>query len=87
MADIKQKYGTSGQALTITLYAMKVPSMAVKAFKAIVIIAIVVLGSPVVKHYAQQLRDRLFRKPMSETENNYYGIQSEGIIRLIGRTA
>jgi simple sugar transport system permease protein len=58
------------QALTITLYAMKVPSMAVKAYKAIVIIAIVVLGSPVVKQYAMQLRDRLFRKPMNETENN-----------------
>ncbi len=58
------------QALTITLYAMKVPSMAVKAYKAIVIIAIVVLGSPVVEHYLQQLRDRLFRKPMNETENN-----------------
>ena len=58
------------QALTITLYAMKVPSMAVKAYKAIVIIAIVVLGSPVVKYYAMQLRDRLFRKPMNETENN-----------------
>jgi simple sugar transport system permease protein len=58
------------QALTITLYAMKVPSMAVKAYKAIVIIAIVVLGSPVVKQYAMQLRDRFFRKPMNETENN-----------------
>jgi simple sugar transport system permease protein len=58
------------QALTITLYAMKVPSMTVKAYKAIVIIAIVVLGSPVVKQYLQQLRDRLFRKPMNETENN-----------------
>lgn len=57
------------QALTITLYAMKVPSMAVKAYKAIVIIAIVVLGSPIVKQYAVQLRDRLFRKPMKVTEN------------------
>ena len=58
------------QALTITLYAMKVPSMAVKAYKAIVIIAIVVLGSPVVKQHLQQLRDRLFHKPMIETEKN-----------------
>ncbi len=58
------------QALTITLYAMKVPSMAVKAYKAMVIIAIVVLGSPVVKQYLQQLRERLFRKPMNETEKN-----------------
>lgn len=57
------------QALTITLYAMKVPSMAVKAYKAMVIIAIVVLGSPVVKQFLQQLRDRLFRKPLNETEN------------------
>jgi len=37
------------QALTITLYAMKVPSTDVKAYKAIVIILIVVIGSPVVK--------------------------------------
>lgn len=37
------------QALTITLYAMQVPSTAVKAYKAAVIIIIVVLGSPVVK--------------------------------------
>lgn len=57
------------QALTITLYAMKVSSTAVKAYKAIVIIAIVVLGSPVVKQYATQLRDRLFSKPMKATEN------------------
>lgn len=51
------------QALTITLYAMKVPSTAIKAYKAIVIIAIVVLGSPIVKEYALQLRDKLFKKP------------------------
>lgn len=37
------------QALTITLYAMKVPSTAIKAYKAVVIILLVVLGSPVVK--------------------------------------
>jgi simple sugar transport system permease protein len=58
------------QALTITLYAMKVSSTAVKAYKAIVIIAIVILGSPVVHRYALQLRDRLFSKPMKLTENN-----------------
>ena len=58
------------QALTITLYAMKVPSTAVKAYKAIVIIAIVVLGSPIVKKYALQLRDKLIKKPMKVTENN-----------------
>ena len=37
------------QMLTITLYAMKVPSTDVKAYKAIVIILLVVIGSPVVK--------------------------------------
>ena len=37
------------QALTITLYAMKVPSTDVKAYKAVVIILLVVMGSPVVK--------------------------------------
>ncbi|MPM68772.1 hypothetical protein SDC9_115706 [bioreactor metagenome] len=56
------------QALTITLYAMKVSSTAVKAYKAIVIIAIVVLGSPVVKRYVLMLRDKLFTKPMKVTE-------------------
>ncbi len=58
------------QALTITLYAMKVSSTAVKAYKAVVIIAIVVIGSPVVQRYALQLRDRLFKKPMKLTGNN-----------------
>jgi len=58
------------QALTITLYAMKVSSTAVKAYKAIVIIAIVIIGSTVVQNYALQLRDRLFKKPMRITENN-----------------
>ncbi len=37
------------QALTITLYSMKVPSTDVKAYKAVVIIILVALGSPVVK--------------------------------------
>jgi simple sugar transport system permease protein len=50
------------QALTITLYAMKVPSTAIKAYKAIVIIAIVAIGSPIVKAYAVQLSDKLFKK-------------------------
>jgi ribose/xylose/arabinose/galactoside ABC-type transport system permease subunit len=54
------------QALTITLYAMKVPSTAIKAYKAIVIIAIVVIGSPIVKAYALQLRDKLFKKPAKD---------------------
>lgn len=57
------------QALTVTLYAMKVPSTAVKAYKAIVIIAIVVISSPIVKEYALQLRNKLLRKPMEITEN------------------
>lgn len=57
------------QALTVTLYAMKVPSTAVKAFKAIVIITIVVISSPIVKEYTLQLRDRLFNKTAKITEN------------------
>jgi len=58
------------QALTITLYAMKVSSTAVKSYKAVVIIAIVVIGSPVVRKYAVQLRDRISKKPIKCTENN-----------------
>ncbi len=57
------------QALTITLYAMKVPSTAVKAYKAIVIIAIVILSSPIVKEYALQLRGKLVKKPAKITES------------------
>lgn len=37
------------QMLTITLYAMKVSSSDIKAYKAIVIIILVIIGSPVVK--------------------------------------
>ena len=37
------------QMLTITLYAMKVSSSDIKAYKAVVIIILVVIGSPVVK--------------------------------------
>ena len=43
------------QALTVTLYAMKVPSTDIKAYKAIVIILIVVIGSPVVKEKFNRL--------------------------------
>ena len=43
------------QALTVTLYAMKVPSTDIKAYKAIVIILIVVIGSPVVKEKFSRL--------------------------------
>jgi simple sugar transport system permease protein len=44
------------QALTVTLYAMRVPSTDVQAYKAIVIIILVVLASPVVKEKFQRLR-------------------------------
>ncbi len=47
------------QALTTTLYAMKVPSTAVRAYKAIVIILIVVIGSPVVKQFFSRLWAKL----------------------------
>ena len=43
------------QTLTTTLYAMKVPSTAIKSYKAVVIILIVVIGSPVVKQAASRL--------------------------------
>ena len=55
--------------LTVTLFAMKVPSTAIKACKAVVIILIVVIGSPITKKYAMQLRDKLFRKSTKVTEN------------------
>ncbi len=42
------------QALTTTLYAMKVPSTDIKAYKALVIIMLVVIGSPVVKREVSQ---------------------------------
>ncbi len=57
------------QALTITLYAMKVPSTAIKAYKAIVIILIVVISSPIVKEYVFKLRDKLFKKRVTIPEN------------------
>ncbi len=47
------------QMLTITLYAMKVPSTDVKAYKAIVIIILVVIGSPVVKKWFNSFTSRL----------------------------
>ena len=43
------------QMLTITLYAMKVSSTDVKAYKAIVIVLLVVIGSPVVKEKFSKL--------------------------------
>lgn len=47
------------QMLTITLYAMKVPSTDVKAYKAIVIIILVVIGSPVVKEAVSRFWSRM----------------------------
>ncbi|MGN0724874.1 MAG: ABC transporter permease [Treponema sp.] len=47
------------QALTTTLYAMKVPSTSVRAYKAVVIITIVILGSPVVKSWFKQIKNKL----------------------------
>jgi len=57
------------QALTTTLLAMRVPSTDIQAYKAIVIIAIVVIGSPVVKKTAGQLWDRLFKKNDGQAPN------------------
>jgi len=65
------------QALTTTLYSIKVPSTSVKAYKAIVIIAIVVLGSPMIKEALMQFRDKrmkpaidkLFRKTSDVVES------------------
>lgn len=47
------------QWLTITLYAMKVSSTEIKAYKAVVIILIVVIGSPIVKMHIKRLWDKL----------------------------
>ncbi|MBP5353621.1 MAG: ABC transporter permease [Lachnospiraceae bacterium] len=47
------------QMLTITLYAMRVSSTDVKAYKAIVIILLVVIGSPVVKEKFGKFMARL----------------------------
>ena len=47
------------QMLTTTLYAMNVAPVNVKAYKAIVIIIIVVAGSPVVKNKLTALWNRL----------------------------
>ena len=53
------------QALTTTLYAMKVPSTDIKAYKAVVIILIVVIGSPVVKQHVSRLWQKLRPAPAS----------------------
>ena len=56
------------QMLTITLYAMKVSSTDVKAYKAVVIVILVVIGSPVVKSWfdKQMLRLKKDKTPASE---------------------
>ncbi|NLM01376.1 MAG: ABC transporter permease [Treponema sp.] len=58
------------QALTITLYAMKVSSTAVKAYKAIVIIVLVILGSPVVQRYVIQIKNKILKKATIVTETD-----------------
>jgi len=58
------------QALTITLYAMKVSSTAVKAYKAIVIIALVVIGSPVVKEQIKKIKNRIDAKKLANAEKS-----------------
>ncbi len=50
------------EGLTVTLYAMEVSPTAVRAYKAVVIIALVVLGSPVVRRAASRIWNRLFRE-------------------------
>ncbi len=47
------------QMLTTTLYAMKVSSTDVKAYKAIVIILLVVIGSPVVKRWFSKITENI----------------------------
>ncbi|MBR4193237.1 MAG: ABC transporter permease [Oscillospiraceae bacterium] len=57
------------QMLTITLYAMKVPSTDVKAYKAVVIIILVAMGSPVVKDSMSRFWKKLKRsRPAGEKE-------------------
>ncbi len=67
------------QALTVTLNAMRVDSKAIKAYKAVVIIAIVVLSSPIMQQYVRQFRDmiikytrllrcKLFKKPPKDKQ-------------------
>jgi simple sugar transport system permease protein len=50
------------QALTTTLYANSVPSDALPAYKAVVIIILVVASAPAVKKFAKGLRDRLTKR-------------------------
>lgn len=57
------------QALTTTLYAMKVPSTSIKAYKAVVIILIVIIGSPVVKSAANRLWAKLVKRVAGANKN------------------
>jgi len=50
------------QALTTTLYAMKVSSTDIKAYKAIVIVIIVIAGSPVVKEWVGKVAKKITAK-------------------------
>ncbi|MBO4399009.1 MAG: ABC transporter permease, partial [Lachnospiraceae bacterium] len=61
------------QTLTITLYAMKVSSTDVKAYKAVVIVLLVVIGSPVVKQ-----RFTKFMARLSENRKNGSAKGAEG---------
>ena len=56
------------QALTITLYAMKVPSTDVKAYKAVVIVLLVIMGSPKVKETVERMRKRAGAKRSAGAE-------------------
>ena len=56
------------QALTTTLYAMKVPSTDVKAYKAIVIILIVVISSPIVKQAFSRMWTKLKARGAAKKE-------------------
>lgn len=58
------------QMLTITLYAMKVSSTDVKAYKAIVIVLLVVIGSPVIK--------AKFAKLMARIQSNRTRVSTKG---------
>ena len=63
------------QALTTTLYAMKVPSTSVKAYKAVVIILIVAIGSPVVKNSISKLWTRLTKQLDKTKQSSQAGVQ------------
>ena len=58
------------QMLTITLYAMKVSSTDVKAYKAIVIVLLVIIGSPVIK--------KKFEKLMARLKSGKSGVSAKG---------